>query len=230
VDFLLVLPLISFHSICCFGWIWERRIWALRVFLPLHLVHRFEFSLEIRWWKKEAYLGGKPIVTNLLGPNLVGDQHTKTWSIGVCWRALETWLYHEELKDLHQYIVSSQLGYLVYIIYPMFLFVVTCTQLIYTESYSPLLHVLVVFRYMCCYMLCYLLVFILINQVCTCGFAHHVCVFVFEPILHLILYYLALLRDYWTIPFLGNDMLWHFTILNMCAHEEYHLVLIFEFI
>jgi hypothetical protein len=25
----------------------------------------------------------KPIVTNLLGPNLVGDQQAQTWSIGV---------------------------------------------------------------------------------------------------------------------------------------------------
>jgi hypothetical protein len=42
-----VLPLISLHSISCFGRIWVRRIWAL-VFLPLH---QFEFSSEIRWWK-----------------------------------------------------------------------------------------------------------------------------------------------------------------------------------
>jgi hypothetical protein len=42
-----VLPLISLHSISCFGRIWVRRTWAL-VFLPLH---RFEFSSEIRWWK-----------------------------------------------------------------------------------------------------------------------------------------------------------------------------------
>jgi hypothetical protein len=43
-----VLPLIFLHSICCFGRIWERWIWALCVLLPLHLVHRFEFSSEIR--------------------------------------------------------------------------------------------------------------------------------------------------------------------------------------
>ena len=45
---LLVLPLIFFPSISCFGEIWERRTWALRVPLPLHLVHRFEFSTVIR--------------------------------------------------------------------------------------------------------------------------------------------------------------------------------------
>jgi hypothetical protein len=45
-----VLPLISLHSISCFGRIWVRRTWAL-VFLPLHRFHRFEFSLEIWWWK-----------------------------------------------------------------------------------------------------------------------------------------------------------------------------------
>ena len=41
---LLVLPLIFLPSISCFGGIWERRTWALRVPLPLHLVHWFEFS------------------------------------------------------------------------------------------------------------------------------------------------------------------------------------------
>lgn len=43
-----VLPLIFLHSISCCGGIWERRTWALRVPLPLHLVHRFEFSTVIR--------------------------------------------------------------------------------------------------------------------------------------------------------------------------------------
>ena len=43
-----VLPLNFLPSICCFGGIWERRTWALRVPLPLHLVHRFEFSTVIR--------------------------------------------------------------------------------------------------------------------------------------------------------------------------------------
>ena len=45
---LLVLPLIFLPSISCFGGIWGRRTWALRVPLPLHLVHRFEFSMVIR--------------------------------------------------------------------------------------------------------------------------------------------------------------------------------------
>ena len=33
--------------------------------------------------KKRTIWVAKPIVTNLLGPNLVGDQQAKTWSIGV---------------------------------------------------------------------------------------------------------------------------------------------------
>ena len=33
--------------------------------------------------KKRTIWVAKPIVTNLLGPNLVGDHQTKTWSIGV---------------------------------------------------------------------------------------------------------------------------------------------------
>ena len=43
-----VLPLIFLPSISCFGGIWGRRTWTLRVPLPLHLVHRFEFSMVIR--------------------------------------------------------------------------------------------------------------------------------------------------------------------------------------
>jgi hypothetical protein len=33
--------------------------------------------------KKRNIWVAKPIVTNILGPNLVGDQQAKTWSIGV---------------------------------------------------------------------------------------------------------------------------------------------------
>ena len=33
--------------------------------------------------KKRTIWVAKPIVTNRLGPNLVGDQQTETWSIGV---------------------------------------------------------------------------------------------------------------------------------------------------
>jgi hypothetical protein len=43
-----VLLLISLHSISCFGEIWVRSIWALCVLLPLHRLHRFDFSPEIR--------------------------------------------------------------------------------------------------------------------------------------------------------------------------------------
>jgi hypothetical protein len=52
--------------------------------------------------KKRNIWVAKPIVTNFLVPNLVGDHQVKTWSIGVYWRALETWLYYKELRDLHQ--------------------------------------------------------------------------------------------------------------------------------
>ena len=44
---LLVLHLINLPRIGCFGGIWERRTWALRVPLPLHLVHWFEVSMVI---------------------------------------------------------------------------------------------------------------------------------------------------------------------------------------
>jgi hypothetical protein len=115
---------------------------------------------------------------------------------------------------------SSQLDYLVYIIYPMFLFAVTCTQLIYVESYSPLC--------MCWYMLCYLLVLFWVIKYVLVGFhTMYVCLCLS---LCCILFYIIWL--FWETNrlshFWGSDMLWHFTILNMCAHEEYHLVLIFE--
>ena len=46
--FSFVLPPKSLHSISCFGWISERRTSPLSVFLPLHRLHRFEFSPVIR--------------------------------------------------------------------------------------------------------------------------------------------------------------------------------------
>jgi hypothetical protein len=117
---------------------------------------------------------------------LVGDQQAITWTIGVVGWALETWLYHEELRDLHQlyFLKSSQLDYLVSIIYPMFLLVVTCTQLIYIESYSPFAYV----GFCILHVFVYVVLptyFILSNQVCACWFAHHVWVFLLS-ILHII--------------------------------------------
>jgi hypothetical protein len=41
-------------------------------------------------------------VTNFLGPNLVGDQQAKTWSIGTS-GGMEAWLAHEDLGDLHHF-------------------------------------------------------------------------------------------------------------------------------
>ena len=100
-----------------------------------------------------------------------------------CWRALETWLYHEELRDLHHlyFLKPSHVYYHVSIIYPLLLLAVTCTQLIYIESYSPL--------YMCWFCILHMFIyvvlptcFILRNQVYVCWFSHHICVCVFEPI------------------------------------------------
>jgi hypothetical protein len=69
---------------------------------------------------------------------------------------METWLYHEELGDLHKLycLKSSQLDYLISIIYPIFLLAVTYIQLIYIEIYSALLHVLGFVSCICLYMLC----------------------------------------------------------------------------
>jgi hypothetical protein len=72
--------------------------------------------------------------------------------------------------------------------------------------------------FMCLYILC---------LVCACWFAHHVQLFLLS-LLHIICILLALVRDWWFTPFLGSDMLWHSTILKICVHEEYHLVLIFK--
>jgi hypothetical protein len=98
-------------------------------------------------------------VTNFLGPNLVGDQQAKTWSIGVYWRALETCLSHEELRYLHYFylVKSCHLDHHVSIIYLLCLLAVTCSQLIYIESYSPPLLVLGFVSCMWVYMLCFLL-------------------------------------------------------------------------
>jgi hypothetical protein len=99
-------------------------------------------------------------VTNLLGPNLVGDQQAKSWSIGICWRTLGTWLSHEELRDLHYFylIKPSHLDHHVFIIYPLCLLAVTCSQVLYIESYSPLCMCWFLYHSMRLYMLWYLLV------------------------------------------------------------------------
>jgi hypothetical protein len=101
---------------------------------------------------------------------------------------VEIWLYHEELRDLHHLycIKSSRLDYNVYVIYPLILLAVTCSQPLYIESYSPLcmcqfvpLHEFVYVVLPTC--------FILSNQVCACwlytmygcscwAFLHIVCI------------------------------------------------------
>jgi hypothetical protein len=48
--YLFFLSYLSIALVPLVGFEWEG-IWALRVSLPLHRLHRFEFSSEIRWWK-----------------------------------------------------------------------------------------------------------------------------------------------------------------------------------
>ena len=55
---------------------------------------------------EKAIWVAKPIVTNFLGPNLVGYHQAQTWSIGV-WRTLEIWLVHKE-KDIHHLFVRAK--------------------------------------------------------------------------------------------------------------------------
>jgi hypothetical protein len=104
-------------------------------------------------------------VTNLLGPNIVGDQQAQTWSIGVCWRALETWLTYGELRDLHQLycLKSSHLNASSYSNVPpcgnMYL------TLLHWKLLAPL-HVLVFISSMCLYMLCFLLVYLVYSSSC----------------------------------------------------------------
>ena len=131
-----------------------------------------------------------------------------------CWRALETWLHHEELRDLHQsYLLKpSHLDYHISIIYPLYLLAVTCTQLIYIESYSLPLHVLVLF--LACVCICcasYLLN--LRNQAYVSWFAHHVCVFCVEPIVSC-LYLIWLFWDINGLFHFGVVICLHFTILK----------------
>ena len=62
--------------------------------------------------KKRTIWVPKPIVTNLLGPNLVGDQQAQTWSIG-CVEDIGDLATFEELRDLHGYISSSQVNWII---------------------------------------------------------------------------------------------------------------------
>lgn len=93
-----------------------------------------------------------------------------------CWRALDTWLHHEELRELLQlyFLKASHLDYHISIIYPLILLVVACTQLIYIESYLPLVHVLVSYLACVCTCCAYHLL-ILSYQVFLCMLACTLC-------------------------------------------------------
>ena len=77
---------------------------------------------------------------------------------------------------------------------------------------------------------CALYLLILSNQVCVCRFAHHVCVSLCWAFVSTCVY---LNWFFWEINglshFWGVIALWLFTILKMCVHEEYHLVLIYQY-
>ena len=98
----------------------------------------------------------------------------------------------------------------------MFLLVVTCTQLIYIESYPPLACVGFCTLHMFVYVV---LSYMMVCTPCTC-------VLVLSLYCILCVSYLAILRDEWFIQFWGSDVLWSPHNPKMCVHEEYHLVLI----
>ena len=70
---------------------------------------------------------------------------------------------------------------------------------------------------------------VLSNQVCVCWFAHHVCMSVVLSLFASCLYLSWLLWEINGTTHFGGVMCFvHFTNLQMCVHEEYHLVLILQ--
>jgi hypothetical protein len=167
-------------------------------------------------------------VTNLLGPNLVGDQQAQTWSIGALWRALETWLPLEELRDLHiLYLIKpSHKYYYLYIVYPMCLLAVTCSSLPYIVSYLPLCVLLVLYQ-VCVCICCASYLLILCTQVCLGCLAHHLlCLEPLMPLYDILFGSFRVING--TSHFGGVICFVHLSFLKMCVHEYYHLVLILQ--
>jgi hypothetical protein len=88
-----VLPLLIPHSFCRFRGIWEWMTWLPSVFLPLHLMHRFEFSIVIRGsgssWA--ITLGWLYLDIFLLGPWTLHELWPLWWLLGApkLWRFLK---------------------------------------------------------------------------------------------------------------------------------------------
>ena len=76
------------------------------------------------------------------------------------------------------------------------------------------------------YMCCALYLLMLSNQACVCWFAHHVCL----SLLSICFYLIGSFRDFNGLSHFGGVMCFLVTHpLKMCIHEEYHLVVIFQY-
>jgi hypothetical protein len=102
------------------------------------------------------------------------------------------------------------------ILYPMCVFSVTCTELVYTEIFLPICMCWFCTYHVFVYVLLFLAYHVFFHPWVGC-LAHQVLVFLIEPLVHIGVILFGSLRYKWTIPFWGSDMLGHFTILK-CVH------------
>ena len=124
---------------------------------------------------------------------------------------------------------AKSFGLCCFIVYPMILLAVTCAYIIYTLKVACTLECVRFCTLPSVCMCCALYLLILRNQVCVCWFAHHL--LVLSLIAFYLLYYLV--GSLWEINglFLFGRVISfvHFTILKMCIHEEYPLVMIYHY-
>ena len=143
---------------------------------------------------------------------------------------METWLPHEELRDLHiLYLFKpSHKDYHLYLISNAPL----CGNLYLTSLFCKLLAPFACFGFvpiMCLYMLCLILAYLVYSSMFGLFGTSCTCVFCFEPLMHLddILFGSFQVIN-GTSHFGGVICLAHLSFLKMCVHEYYHLVLILQ--
>ena len=145
---------------------------------------------------------------NIKWCHLVGDQQAKTWSIGVVgghWRLGYFW----RIKGPSSIILSQakSAGLCCSTLYPMFLLAVTCAYIMFTLKVACTL---------ACVRFCTFLLFVcvvlstyffwVIKYVYVGLHTIYLC-WALLLLFDILSCWLFFLRDYWTIPFWGSDML-----------------------
>ena len=113
-------------------------------------------------------------------------------------------------------------------LYPMFLLAITCAYILHTLKVACTLACVRFGTLLLCVCGVLSTYFSWVIKYVYVGF--HTIYLHWALLLLFDIFLLALfLIDYWTIPFWGSDMLCALHNPKMCIHEEYHLVLIYQY-